>query len=85
MGAIPDNNGIHKRRGIWYYRLRIDGRVRELSTRSRNYQEARRVRQEAVEAHRTGQLPTDLARAPFGRVAEDWLATECACAIPIKT
>jgi integrase len=74
MGAIPDNDGIHKRRGVWYYRLRIDGRLRELSTRSRNYQEARRIRQEVVEAHRKGQLPTDLARCPFDRVAEDWLA-----------
>jgi integrase len=74
MGRIPDNDGVHKRRGVWYYRLRIDGRLRELSTRTTNYQEARRVRQDAIEAHRKGQLPTDLARAPFDRVAEDWLA-----------
>ncbi len=74
MGVIPDNDGLHKRRGIWYYRLRIDGRLRELSTRTTNCQEARKVRHEAVEAHRKGQLPTDLARAPFDRVAEDWLA-----------
>jgi integrase len=82
MGAIPDNDGIHKRRGIWYYRLRIDGRVRELSTRTTNYQQARRVREEAVEAHRKGQLPTDLARAPFDRVAEDWLAMRKATVAP---
>jgi integrase len=74
MGRIPDNDGLHKRRGVWYYRLRIDGHLRELSTRNTNYQEARRIRQEAVEAHRKGQLPTNLARAPFNKVVEDWLA-----------
>src|ERR1700678_1001981 len=68
------NDGLHKRRGVWHYKLRIDGRWRELSTRTRNYQEARKVKQAAVEAHRTNQLPTDLARAPFIKVAEDWLA-----------
>jgi hypothetical protein len=69
-----DNDGLHKRRGVWHYRLRVDGRWRELSTRTRNYQEARKVRQAMVEAERTGRLPTDLARAPFNKVAEDWLA-----------
>src|SRR6266478_4787754 len=73
MGKTTDNDGLHKRRGIWYYRLRIDGRLRELSTRTTNYQDARKVRHEAVESHRKGQLPTDMARAPFDRVAEDWL------------
>lgn len=68
-----DNDGLHKRRGIWHYRLRIDGRWKELSTRTRNYQEARKARQEAVELHAKGQLPTDLARWPFNKVAEDWL------------
>jgi integrase len=69
-----DNDGLHKRRGVWHYKLRVDGRWRELSTRTRNYQEARKVRQAAVEAERTGRLPTDLARCPFNKVAEDWLA-----------
>src|SRR5579862_7528463 len=68
-----DNDGLHKRRGVWYYRLRVDGVRRELSTRTRNYQEARKVRQQMVEAERTGGLPTDLSRSPFAKVAEDWL------------
>jgi integrase len=71
---MTDNDGLHKRRGVWYYRLRIDGRWKELSTHTRNYQEARRVRQEATELHTKGHLPTDLARAPFDRVSEEWLA-----------
>jgi integrase len=70
---VHDNDGLHKRRGIWHYRLRIDGRWRELSTRTRNYQEARKVRQEVTEAQRSGQLPTDLAKCPFNKVALDWL------------
>jgi integrase len=76
-----DNDGLHKRRGIWHYRLRVDGRWMELSTRTRNYQEARKIRAEATELHRKGQLPTDLARVPLNdlarvplnKVAEDWL------------
>ncbi len=69
-----DNDGLHKRRGVWHFKLRVDGRWRELSTHTRNYQEARKARQAVVEAHRTGQMPTDLARCPFNKVAEDWLA-----------
>jgi integrase len=71
---MPQQDGLHKRRGIWCYRLRVDGKLKELSTRTRNYQEARKVRQEAIEAQRNGQLPTDLAKAPFNKVAEEWLA-----------
>lgn len=69
-----DNDGLHKRRGVWHFRLRVDGRWREFSTRTRVYQEARKAKQAVVEAHRTNQLPTDLARAPFNKVAADWLA-----------
>lgn len=71
---LHDNDGLHKRRGVWHFKLRVDGRRREFSTRTRNYQEARKIRQAMVEAERTGRLPTDLARAPFAKVAEDWLA-----------
>src|ERR1035438_7840860 len=71
---MRDNDGLHKRRGVWHYRLRVDGRLRELSTRTTNYAEPRKIRAAAVEAERTGRLPTDLARAPFQRVSEDWLA-----------
>lgn len=69
-----DNDGLHRRRGIWHYRLRVDGKLRELSTRTTNYAEARKVRAAAVEAERQGRRPTDLARARFEQAAEDWLA-----------
>lgn len=68
------SDGLHKRRGIWHYRLRVDGRLRELSTRTTNYAEARKIRAAAVEAERQGRTPTDLARVPLIKVAEDWLA-----------
>jgi len=68
------SDGLHKRRQFWCYRLRIDGRLRELSTRTTNYAEARRIRAAAVEAERLGRLPTDLSRARFEAVAADWLA-----------
>jgi integrase len=68
-----DNDGLHKRRGVWHFRLRVDGRLHELSTRTTNYAEARKIRAAAVEAERTGRMPTDLTRARFEQVAADWL------------
>ncbi|MGH9771043.1 MAG: tyrosine-type recombinase/integrase [Candidatus Acidiferrales bacterium] len=73
-------DGLHKRRGIWYYSLVIDGGRRFFSTRSkefdgRKYQEARKVRAEAIKQHIEGKLPNDMAKWPFDkalpRVCED--------------
>ena len=49
-----DNDGLHKRRGIWHYKLKGGGRWREMSTRTSNYQEARKVRQQALQAQEEG-------------------------------
>lgn len=85
------SNGPHSRFGwtaqtarhlVLQAALRIDGRYRELSTRTDSYQEARKIRQEAQEAHRKGRLPTDLAKCPFDRVAEDWLTMRKATVAP---
>jgi integrase len=69
-----DSDGLHKRRGIWYYCLTINGRRRFFSTRTRNYQQARKMRNEAIQQQEEGHLPTDLAKQPFERLAADWLA-----------
>jgi hypothetical protein len=29
-----DNDGLHKRRGIWHYKLKVDGSWKEISTRT---------------------------------------------------
>jgi integrase len=65
-----DNDGLHKRRGIWYYSLEVDGKRRFFSTKTRNYQEARKKRAEAIKAQQENLLPTDLAKWPFKKLLE---------------
>jgi integrase len=60
-----DNDGLHKRRGIWYYCLTIRGRRRFFSTNTRNYQDARMVRSNAIKAQLENRLPTDAAKQRF--------------------
>ena len=69
-----DRDGLHKRRGVWHYKLKIAGRWRESSTRTTHYREARRIREEAIEAQKKGRLPNDLAKWPFEKAAGQWLA-----------
>jgi integrase len=65
-----DNDGLHKNRGIWYYSLKIDGRRRFFSTKTRNYTEARKKRAEAIKAQLENRLPSDLAKLAFERLLE---------------
>jgi len=69
-----DNDGLHKRRGIWHHRLKIGSRWREVSARTRSYVEAKNVRQEALKAQDEGRLPSDMAKWPFEKAAAHWLA-----------
>jgi len=70
-----DSDGLHQRRGVWYYSLTINSRRRFFSTRTKNYQDARRIRSTAEAEHEKGLTPGDLAKWPFetllARVAED--------------
>ena len=68
-----DRDGLHKRRGVWHYKLKIAGRWRETSTRTTNYREARKIRQQALQAQEEGRLPNDLAKWPFEKAASQWL------------
>jgi len=71
--VLRDRDGLHKRRGIWHYKLRIEGRWREYSTGERNYREAKRKRQAAIQAQQEGRLPSDAARAKLSAIAPRWL------------
>ena len=71
--VLRDRDGLHKRRGIWHYKLKVEGRWRECSTGERNYREAKRKRQEALQAQQEGRLPSDAARAKLSAVAPRWL------------
>jgi integrase len=68
-----DNDGLHKRRGIWHYKVRIGGRWKEGSTGTRSYQDARKKRVEDLKAVEDGTLPSDLAKTNFTKAADLWL------------
>ena len=63
-----DNDGLHRRRGIWYYCLTIDGERRFFSTKTTNYQQGRQVRSKAEKAQEAGELPNDLSKWPFEKL-----------------
>jgi len=70
---IIDKDGLHKRRGIWHYKLKIAGGWKEFSTGKTSYLEARKVRHDAIQAQEEGRLPTDYAKLSFERASEIWL------------
>jgi len=63
-----DNDGLHRRRGVWYYCLTIAGARRFFSTRTSNYKEARKVRADAIKQQLENRLPTDLAKLLFEKL-----------------
>jgi integrase len=69
-----DRDGLHKRRGIWHYKLKVNGRWREYSTRTAKYEKAKAIKRKAQDDHDKGQLPSDIAKWPFEKVAQDWMA-----------
>ncbi len=68
-----DKDGLHKRRGIWHYKLKIAGKWKEVSAKTTNYREARDIRQGALQAQEEGRLPTDFAKLTFERAQVIWL------------
>jgi integrase len=71
--GVKDNDGLHKRRGIWHTRVKIDGRWKELSLGTRNYNEARKNRQTKIEEFEAKVKLPDLAKLPFKQAADLWL------------
>lgn len=69
-----DKDGLHKRRGIWHYKMKVAGRWKEISTRTTSYQSARGIRDKALEAQREGRLPTEMGSWPLDKAAKEWLA-----------
>lgn len=67
--SVRDNDGLHKRRGIWYYCLIVNGQRRFFSTKTRNWQGARKARAEAIKAQLENRLPTDMAKWRFEQLA----------------
>jgi integrase len=68
-----DSDGLHKRRAIWHYKLKIEGRWREFSAKTKDYREAKKIRQKALQAQEEGRLPTDAARMKLSQAIPPWL------------
>ena len=71
-------DGLYKRPGspYWYFKIMEAGRRREVSTKTRKYAEARKVRADAMRDQREGNLPQrELARLSFECVVESYLRT----------
>ena len=68
-----DNDGLHKRRGIWYFRAKVGGRVRDLSTRTANYQAARKERQRRLQQLAEERKLPDLANMTLEKAAKLWV------------
>ena len=71
-----DRDGLFKKRGIWQYRILINGRFRQFSTGTRIYRAAKKIRQEALQAEAEGRLPTDSSTARLSQVVPPWLEVE---------
>src|SRR6266566_2247764 len=69
-----DNDGLHRRRGIWYFRAKVAGRVRDLSTRTANYQAARKERQRRLQQLAEERKLPDLANMTLEKASKLWLA-----------
>ena len=54
-----NGDGLHRIPGspFWYYKLKENGRWRSISTKTANYQEAKRIRRKALEDQEEGRLP----------------------------
>ena len=68
-----DNDGLHKRRGIWHTRVKIDGRWKEISLGTRNYNDARRNRQAKIDEFEQKLRLPELAKLHFEQAAGLWL------------
>src|SRR5215813_154084 len=73
-----DRDGLHRRPntpdGIYYFYFRgADGRWRERSTGTRNYSEARDIRDDELRKIRRGEMPSELRDWTLENVAKTWL------------
>lgn len=72
-GKKKDRDGLHKRRGIWEYKLFVDGNWRAFSTGTTEYQQAREIRDAAKSNQKKGLLPSDRGKLKFSEASQDWL------------
>jgi len=86
--AKKDRDGLHRRpnssAGIYFFYFRgADGRLRERSTGTRIYSEARDIRAAELEKIREGEMPSELRDWTLENVAKSWLQQQESLVLPV--
>jgi integrase len=66
------NDGLHRRRGIWHFKMKVGGGWKEFLTHTTNYNAARKVRQRSLQEYDAGNMPTDMAKWTIGKAGTVW-------------
>jgi hypothetical protein len=69
-------DGLYKipKSPFWYFKLKENGRWRGVSTKTRNYADAKRKRSKVLQDQEEGRWPTgEIARWPFERAASQYI------------
>jgi integrase len=69
------NDGLHKRREIWHYKLKVEGVWRLFSTHTRKYQDALKVLAQARKDLAENRFPGDSSKLLLSKAAAYWI--EC--------
>lgn len=70
-----DRDGLFRHRDTWHFKIRVNGRWRQFSTKTANYNDAKKIRRDAIKGAEEGKLPSDLGKARFELAYEAWRAS----------
>jgi integrase len=68
-----DRDGLYKRRDYWHYELIIDGRKRSFTSGTKDYNQAKKIRAEALRDVQQGKVPTDSGRKRFEATSDEYI------------
>jgi integrase len=68
-----DRDGLYKRREYWHYELSIDGKKRSFTTETKDYNEAKKKRAQAIRDLQQGKPPSDTNLKRFEQTADEYI------------
>jgi integrase len=68
-----DRDGLYRRRQYWHYELNIEGKKRSFTTGTKDYNQAKKIRAEAVRNLQHGKPPNDSGRKHFESAAAEYI------------
>ena len=68
-----DRDGLYKRREYWHYELIIDGKKRSFTTETKDYNEAKKKRAQAIRDLQQGKPPSDTNLKRFEPTADEYI------------